>query len=274
MKRTIFTITILSVCLSGSVTFGIAPIGQPATNLQKGIWKLGADYSDTKIDLLAENTKDAVFFNEGIIEDFKINLILGKAGYGITDGWEVFAGFGTSKTDLCTEQKMQWGDSASIETDTFDLSSGTDYAAQIGTKLTLYERALFKAGVTCQYTWFSMSGTLTKEIYKDDTFFVKDDIDLDSSLTVLQIAPGVSYQLLYGVSVYGGPLFQRIDGKIDGKYNSEVFTGKGSVDIKEDSSFGGWVGLQADIDIYTSFNVEYQMTGSSSTIGLSLSSKF
>jgi hypothetical protein len=274
MKRTIFCITILSVCLSGSVTFGIAPIGQPATNLPKGSWKLGADYSDTKIDLLAENTKDAVFFNEGTIEDFKINLILGKAGYGITDGWEVFAGLGTSKTDLCTEQKIPWGDSASTQTDTFDLSSGSNYAAQIGTKLTLYERALLKAGVTCQYTWFSMSGTLTKEIYKDDFYIGKGDIDLDSSFTVLQIAPGVSYQLLYGVSVYGGPLFQWIDGKIDGKSNSAIIIGKGSTDIKEDSSYGGWIGLQSDIDIYTSFNVEYQITGSSSTIGLSLSSKF
>ena len=62
MKRTFFCITILSVCMSCSVTFGIAPISEPATNLEKGWWRLGADYSSTKMDLDLENIENLPFY--------------------------------------------------------------------------------------------------------------------------------------------------------------------------------------------------------------------
>jgi hypothetical protein len=276
MKRRIFCFAFILLCLSGSATFAIAPIGQPAASLRDHWLSLGVDYSHTDIDLKAENIKNTQIFTEGTIKDLKFDLILGKADACITDYWEVFAGVGAAKVgDFSSKRYGQYGDSNLVETDIFELGGDLNFAAQIGTKVTLYEKALFKAGILCQLTWLSFNETLQEDIYNNFGFITSGKANVDTDLLILQVAPGVSYQLFYGLSIYGGPLLQLVRGKVDGKGKTGTLAGfSGSADIREDSAFGGWVGLHADIDILTTFNVEYQATGSSNTIGLSLTSKF
>ena len=275
MKRNIFCIAILLVCASGSVTLAVAPIDQPASNLREGWLSLGADYSNTTIDLQIKNVDTGSLFTEGTAKDVKIDLILGKAGYGITNNWEVFAGFGAAKADLNYEGTEPHGDSGLIDTNKYDISGDTGFAAQIGTKYTLFEKALIRAGATLQLTWLSLPGTITKEQSTDSIFLNSGEGDIDTDLFVLQAAPGLSYQVSYGISIYGGPLFQWIFGTSDATGKTGLISKVSDhADIREDSVIGGWVGIHADIDAFTTVNVEYQMTGSSGTIGLGLMSKF
>lgn len=263
--------------MSSTVTFGIAPIGQPASNLRKGWLSGGIDFSHSEVDFITSNIDNMAYFTDGTLEDYKIDLLLGKAGYGIKNNWEVFAGLGFAKTDFGgkREEHEEWGDLSGIRHETFDGDGDLGHAFQIGTKATLYERALLKAGVMCQLTWLNMTGTLENTAYKDEIFISTGETELETDMMILQFAGGLSYQLSFGVSLYGGPLFQWIDGDITSSGQTGHFIGKsGSVDIEGDSSFGGWAGIKADIDIFTSLNLEYQMTGSSGTIGLSLTSKF
>lgn len=275
MKIKVLIVAFISLCFSSSVTFAITPLGQPAASLRDHWYGLGVEYSHTEIDLKAENVEGNSYLHDGTIEDVKIDLAMAKAGLCINNNWEVFAGLGAAKADLCDERTLPYGDSPALETDKFDLDGDVSFAALIGTKATLYEKALLKAGVSCQLSWLSLNGTLTKDLYRNDIFLSTGKADVDTDLFILQVAPGVSYQLFFGFSVYGGPLYQLIRGDIDAKGESGLLVKtSGSADIKEDSSFGGWAGLHADIDIFTSIDVEYQLTGSSNTIGVSLVSKF
>lgn len=282
MKRTLFCISIL-IFLSGSVAFGLAPIGEPTANLsQKGWWSLGIDYSMSEIDLDFEDSGATSVFPKETVEDFNFDLMLGKAGLGITDNWEVFVGLGTAKTDgFSDEQNDPWGDNTFYTQKTnynFDTCSG--YVAQIGTKYTFYEKALVKAGVACQFTWLNFSSTLNEEVFKvgqdgSNELVGTAQTDVDSDLYIIQIAPGISYEIAFGYSIYAGPLFQWVYGKAETKPSStQLLRTASEVDIKNDSRFGGWVGLRANIDPFISLNIEYQMTGSSSTIGFNLTSKF
>lgn len=277
MKRRVFYFTFILLCLSGSTTFAIAPVGQPTASLRDHWLGLGVDYSHSNLDLKVDNIQDTQTFTAGTIKDLKFDLVLGKASACITDYWEVFAGLGVVQAgDISSERTGQWGDSPYTETDVFNLSSDMGFAAQIGTKFTLYEKALLKAGILCQLTWLNYSQTLKEDVYNSkDGFITTGKADIDTDLLIFQVAPGASYQLFYGFSVYGGPLLQFIRGDINGKGKTGPFEGsKGSADIREKSAFGGWVGLHTNIDILTSFNVEYQVTSSSNTIGVSLTSKF
>ncbi len=277
MKRRVFYFTFILICLSASTTFAIAPIGQPAASLRDHWLSLGIDYSHSDIDLKFENIKDTSIFTDGTFENSKFDLVLAKAGFCIKDNWEVFAGVGAVKiADHSSTRLGKWGDSGLTETDKLELCSNINFAAQIGTKVTLYEKALLKAGISGQLTWLNLNETLQDDIYNSkDGFITNEKADINADLLIFQIAPGVSYQLFYGFSVYGGPLFQLIRGEVDSKSGSLQYAGlTGSADVKEDSAFGGWVGLHADIDILTTLNVEYQTTGSSNTLGVSLASKF
>ena len=271
--------------MSGSVTFGVAPVGQPSANIfQEGWWSLGGEYSMSEIDLDLENSSDTSFFTEKTIESLDINLMLGKAGYCLKDNWEVFVGFGTVDTSGIgkDETSEDWGNNPAYkQINSFEYDLGSGSAAQIGTKYTFYEKAQIKAGIACQLTWLNLSGTVEENVYKETQedgsreLSANDQTDVDSDLYIVQIAPGISYEVAFGYSIYGGPLFQWVTGKSETKSsNSLLFDTKTEYDVKNSASFGGWVGLRADIDAFISVSLDYQKVGSSSTIGLNLTSKF
>ena len=281
MKRTVLFITTL-ICLSGTFAFGIAPIGQPGSNLRKGWVGLGADVSISQIDLDVESNTSPSFFDKGTIDNLDINMILGKLSYGLKDNWEVFVGLGLAQTGSFDAEKTEpWGNNPLYkQKEVFNFEGDSGQAAQVGTKYTFYEKALVKAGVACQLTYLSSSGTLTEDVYQEDLngnrlFISTSEADVDSDLWIFQMAPGISYEVSFGYSIYGGPLFQWVNGSAKTKSKSgNAFRTSTDIDISNNSSFGAWVGLHADIDVFTSLNLEYQMTGSSSTIGLNLTTKF
>jgi hypothetical protein len=87
--------------------------------------------------------------------------------------------------------------------------------------------------------------------------------------TELQIAIGPSYT---GdrFCLYGGPFLHFINGDAEGTIAGIPVSG----DFEEDSNFGGFIGAQIEIAENTTFAVEYQMTGSAESVGLSMLWRF
>lgn len=255
----------------GSVAFGIAPIGKPTSDLQMGHWSVVFDYSHSEIDLKLNNIEGTSFFTGDKAENVKIDFALAKAGYGIADHWELFAGLGGAKANYQNTETKKAGDL--YETKKVDFDGDIGLAAQIGTRATFYENGPLAAGTLFQISWLTLNGT-----YKETTWNLISSNsgkgDLDADIFVVQLAPGASYKIKNNLVVYGGPLFQWItgDGNADGKSGSLI--GEcGSGDIKEDSSFGGWIGLQTGF-FEDLINIEFQTTGSSNTFGISIVSEF
>lgn len=102
----------------------------------------------------------------------------------------------------------------------------------------------------------------------------------------MHIAFGPTYQLTKSISLYGGPFFHFIDGRIKGKYNeSGVFAVMPTpisfdyrsdyrYDIDESSIFGGYLGAQIDVAKDISFNIEYQHTAFADALGMNLLWRF
>jgi len=133
MKIKVLIVAFISLCFSSSVTFAITPLGQPAASLRDHWYGLGVEYSHTEIDLKAENVEGNSYLHDGTIEDVKIDLAMAKAGLCINNNWEVFAGLGAAKADLCDERTLPYGDSPALETDKFDLD-GDGVAESPGTR--------------------------------------------------------------------------------------------------------------------------------------------
>ncbi len=273
-KRLLGSVVVI-ICLCGSASLGLTPMGQPTAGIEAGRWSLGADYSLSEVDLKLSNVKGTSFFTAGTADDVDMNFILGKLSYGLNQNWEVFVGLGTSKTDYEATASRQIG--LDTRTDKVTLDGDFGFAAQIGAKTTFYKDGPLSLGVLAQLTWSAMDGT-----YKDIEWIngVLDEWgegDLDADIYLIQVAPGASYQLMKNISVYGGPLFQWITGDGDAKITKGTsgFLGDtGSGDIKQDSVFGGWVGLNADIYKNLAGNIEFQATGGSTTIGVGLNLKY
>jgi hypothetical protein len=266
-----FSPVILLLSSFGSVALGIAPIGKPTSDLQMGHWSIVFDYSHSEIDLKLKNIEGTSFFTGDKAENVKIDFALAKAGYGIADHWELFAGLGGAKASFQDTESSQVGDL--IQTEKVDFDGDIGLAAQIGTRATFYENGPLAAGTLFQISWLTLDGT-----YKETTWTEISSNsgkgDLDADIFVVQLAPGASYKIKDNLVVYGGPLFQWItgDGNADGKSGS-LIGDSGSGDIREDSVFGGWIGLQAGF-FEDLINIEFQTTGSSNTFGISIVSEF
>jgi hypothetical protein len=267
-----FSIAILLLCLCGSVTVGIAPIGQPTSDLQMGHWSVVFDYSHSEIDLKLKNIEGTSFFIGDKAENLKIDFALAKAGYGIADHWELFAGLGGAKANYKETESTKIGDL--LETEKVDFDGDIGLAAQIGTRATFYKNGPLEAGTLLQISWLTLDGTYEETTWRNGIFNDSGKGDLDADIIIVQLAPGASYKIKDNLVVYGGPLLQWIngDGNADGK-NGSLIGESGSGNIKEDSLFGGWIGLQAGF-FQDLINIEFQSTGSSNTFGISIVSEF
>ena len=273
MNMRLFGTAILIMYLCSSVTLAIAPLGTPTSEIETGRWSIGADYSRSEIDLRLEDAQGTSFFTVNKAEKVRFDLVLGKIGYGICENWDVFVGLGASKAKY--KNVNSYMDAGSFEQELVDYESDTGFVTEVGTKTTFYEKDNLKIGGMVQLSWLNLDGTYKEASWTDGVFNDSGEGDLDADIIVVQAAPGLSYQLYENLSVYGGPFWQWIDGdgKADGKTGSASGEG-GKGDIKEDSSFGGWVGLKAELYKNLTCNVEFQATCSSNTLGIGIAAKF
>lgn len=169
------------------------------------------------------------------LEDIESFVYLANLGYGISDSWDIFLRLGL--TD--------------IEYEDFDGSS--EFAYGFGTKATFSQHDSMALGGLLQILWSEA----------DDTIL---GISTDIEYYEIQIAFGPTYDY-DGVSIYGGPFLHFVDGEVD-------YAGVLTTDIENDSEFGGYIGLNAELKENANWQIEIQFTGDAYAICTGLHWKF
>ena len=90
----------------------------------------------------------------------------------------------------------------------------------------------------------------------------------------IQVAFGPTFRPVDGVSIYGGPFFHIVTGKADLSGTISGIPATLSMDLEQESIFGGYVGAQIDIGEHVSLYVEGQFTGDASAVATGVALKF
>lgn len=158
----------------------------------------------------------------GTAEDVESLAYLANLGYGIADNYEAFIRLGLA--------------GITVEDPDKDFEGDNQFAYGFGIKGTFAEDDALTWGGLFQMDW---------------TKSEDGDVEIDSY--GIQIAAGPTYQM-EGMSLYGGPFLHFVGGDVSG-------TPDGTLDLEQESIFGGYVGAQFDIAENASWNIEYQTTG-------------
>jgi hypothetical protein len=264
---------LLIVGLSGSAAFALDPLGPPAANIEYRQFSIGAEFSHSNTDIELNNGiwiehLDGLFYDWGdavdlTVKDFKVDRTYIHLGYGITDNCEAFFRLGGSSA--------QFGDSLWLDSEKFD--SRAEPALGFGVKATFFENSNLKFGGLLQTNWAEFDGKLNASHWAASDFVEVDMVEV-------QIAAGITLMLSDRVSVYGGPFVHFIDGELEDTF-SEIDAGTGGLltsrylwDIKEDSTFGGYLGTQMELTENCSLNMEFQHTAAADAFGMGIIWRF
>jgi opacity protein-like surface antigen len=264
--------TMAIICISGPAAFAVGLMGPPSAGLKQQDFKIGADYSYTKMDLEFNNGKyveylDGWFDVSGPrsdlkLKDIKTNTVYVNIGYGVTDIFEVFLRLGGTNAEFSGTNFWSTGE---------EFDSNIDFAIGGGIKATFYEESKLKIGGLIQADWSDLDGAIRPKEWP-----VADDT-VQFDLAQVQIAVGPSYKLTDMISIYGGPFLHFVRGNWEDVYNYidvGLITSKNTWTVEEDSYFGIYIGTQMEITENSAFVIEYQYTSSVDTVGASIAVKF
>jgi hypothetical protein len=227
-KRMLIAVIVL---LFSGTALALSPMGSPRAGLTQGQFRAGAEYSYSDMDLDLEAV--------GSFDDVEIHFFGGNVGYGIQNNWEAFVRLGA------TDMEAQ------------DWDGGTEFAYGFGTKVTFVEGDTVDWGGLFQMTWIEGD---------DSGLFLLDGVlvaDPEVDGYEIQIAVGPTYKA-ENMRIYGGPFLHFIDADVD---LTVVGIGDVSLDLEEDSEFGGFVGAEFDIAINTIASIDFMFTGDAWGIG-------
>ena len=260
------------LCISGPAAFAVGLMGPPSAGLKQQDFKIGADYSYTKMDL-EFNDGEYVEYLDGWfdvsgprsdlkLKDIKTNTVYVNMGYGVTDIFEVFLRLGGTNAEFSGSNFWATGE---------EFDSNIDFAIGGGIKATFYEEGKLKIGGLIQADWSDLDGAIRPKEWP-----VADDT-VQFDLAQVQIAVGPSYKLTDMISIYGGPFLHFVRGDWEDVYNYidvGLITSKNTWTVEEDSYFGIYIGTQMEITENSAFVIEYQHTSSADTVGASIAVQF
>lgn len=275
MRRWILTAVSMS-CLAGGTIAAAAPFGPPRATVGAGKWAIGIDYARQKTEL-----KSFGLYREGYvadqwyckntkfeIKDLESNIILGKIEYGLRDSWDIFARVGVSDAtgDLVVPSVSSDGPPA---TSFFDggerlaIDSGFALAWGAGSKMTFAETGDIAWGTVVQMTWFKPAQSESSWTDPTDAEMgINATIDLQYWEIQLAAGPTVNLGALW---LYGGPFMYFAKGDLDvgGTWTDTGDQGpiQADHDLRDNSNFGGFAGLQWNLAENACFYVEGQFTG-------------
>jgi hypothetical protein len=269
----LLSLSLIIISLGSPHAFALDLMGPPSAEIEKGMFRAGAEYSFSKIDLDLIEGKATVFQNLAFldsgpydsltIDNLKVNTLYATIGYGILENYEVFLRMGTAHAEF--------GDSLWDDGEDFD--SNNNFAIGGGFKATFYKGFDWKVGGVFQVDWADLDGEV-----KSSSWTVPQPELVDISSTEMQIALGVTYLWSSRVSVYGGPFVHFISGDFDLKFtrifDSTFYTGKFSWQFNEGPTYGGYIGAQIKLLDNSYANVEYQQTSDAEFYGAGLMFKF
>jgi hypothetical protein len=264
-SKLLVSIVLVVVILSTSTVLALDPMGSPTASKKKGQLSAGAEYSYSEMDIKLNEGK---YTGGGILnsfksKDFRMNRVYANIGYGITNNWEAFLRLGSANASLKNNND-------------FRLTGDGDFAIGFGTKTTFFEKDKLKLGGLFQASWaHSDAEKFVNYTPYAASHMWSDEVHID--ITEIQIALGPCYQLLEGISLYGGPFIHIVDGNVDGKWHNlttGAFIGDESYDIDGTGRFGGYVGTQVEFAENISFSIEYQHTAAANALGMGLICRF
>jgi opacity protein-like surface antigen len=266
---------LIIVCLDEPAAFALSPMGPPTAGLKQEDFKIGADFSHSKMDLEFNDGKYVEYLDGWIdasgaesdlkLKDVEINTVYVNLGYGITDNFEVFLRLGGSNAKFNGSTFWPSGD---------DYDSNTDFAIGGGIKTTFFEEDKLKIGGLIQIGWSELDGAIRPKEWP-----VADDT-VQFDLIQVQIAVGPSYELTERILIYGGPFLHFVRGDWEDVYNQVdpvtggLLTSQLSWTVEEDSNFGAYIGTQMEIAENSSFMIEYQHTSAADAVGASVAVRF
>ena len=243
MNRVTFTICCVLLCAGQALA--LAPIGPPASDLEKGQVGIGFDYGNGEAEVIGKML-GLEFKGES-----EFDAYLGKIRFGIADGLEIFGRIGGAEIDG---------------------SRGLGYG--VGMKARIVESANIDWGFAGQITWAS---------YEDNGILPEFGVfwheEADFYAVQLALGPVVKVD---GFRFYGGPLLVWLEGDGDLDMIGGPLPSRFSFEVEKDVEVAGYVGLSVDLfgspdkDQAAScdLNVEYQFGKDWSLFGLGLSLKY
>lgn len=268
-------VAIMSVSASG-----VGFIGTPTAELDQGQWNVGFNYmySDMELDETKMTESWTDFDVVGTVvdsgsESFKIEIdnvktqrYYGTIGYGLTDSWEAYIQLGIADV----KAQIRDADDPGDDWDGFNFDN--DFAWGWGTKYTFHEQDNVCWGASLQMNWLDTSW----DIKTTDAFGTEEE-QMDFSTFDLIIAVGPTVDM-GGWDLYGGPFYYMLDGDLDFDGTETWPAGssiwKGSGDLEEDSSFGGFIGAQCMLMEKYCMTTELSFSGGGYAIGAGLSVPF
>ncbi|MFB0552301.1 MAG: hypothetical protein ACETWQ_03205 [Phycisphaerae bacterium] len=235
--KTVLYLLCVAVVLSGllsSSALALTPLGPPKAGLKQKQHNLGFVFASSEMNL-----KVSGYGLSETLPDIESNAYLVKAGYGLSDGCELYTLLGLadfSAEDFDGDSQLAWG---------------------FGTKFTVAQKNSVTWGGLFQMCSLSAEGSVSGDV----PGYGWQTIDLDVQLFDIQIAFGPTYTQ-ESFSIYGGPFLHFIEGDMD----VSLLGVTGTVDVEQESEFGGYIGAQFDLAESSSLFVEYQVTGDASAI--------
>lgn len=274
-KLHLLYVSLVIIALFAASTQALDPMGPPTASLQKGQISAGLEYSDTRMDIEAENGRIVEeLYQDGVlaqttvteigtfeIKNLKMHKTYANVGYGIRDNVEGFVRVGKMNTEFS-------GDFFSSASRDYNGDSGD--AIGLGAKVTLYEKDRLKLGGLLQMSWGSSEADWANATSTES-------ITLD--VFEMQVALGATYQATQKTEIYGGPFWHFIgfsgsdaDGRktLSNPSQGEEAISSADYDLDDIHNFGGYLGARIRLLKDTYCCVEYQHTPSAQAIGLSL----
>jgi len=235
--KTVLYLLCVAVVWSGlcsSSAQALTPLGPPKAGLKREQHSLGFVFASSEMDLEVSG-----YGLSETLPDIESKTYLARAGYGLSDGCELYTLVGLSDSSAegyNGSSELAWG---------------------FGAKFTVAEKDSVTWGGLFQMCSTSSEGSVSGDV----PGYGWQTIDLDIQLYDIQIAFGPTYTQ-EAFSIYGGPFLHFVDGDLEVSLLGE----SGTVDIEQESEFGGYVGSQFDLAESSSLFIEYQMTGDASAI--------
>jgi len=265
-KRKLVMAIVVVVGLFSSVTFAGGPLGPPKALAGRGKWLVDVEYAHENMDLKACGKREYLYLlTEGDwvpdyfrarIEDVRLNMFFGSLAYGLCDNWDVFVRVGAA------DAKDEVINEGSGEKYQFDGSYG--FAWGVGTRATFCQCGPWTFGAVGQVTWLNPGDDKVSWVNPADANdAISGKLKLD--WRQFQAGLGVTYQA-DGWWVYGGPCLYFVNGDFDFK-DTELYAGtpqylnKFEGDVREESEFGGWVGVGCDLPQNAKCYAEAQIYG-------------
>lgn len=261
MEKKLFHLAVVLIltAVAGSTALAIAPLGPPTAGLEQGQKRVAFEYGYREGDLEASGAKSSDWGDDVEVSS---SAFIANIGYGATESWEVYALLGAADIEIAGQES---GGPDPLFDGTYDPYFG------FGTKYTFRKEESLSWGAMFQMDWTYSDDD---EAFEFELDLFGTDIDVEVSYYEIIIAVGPTYEMNEKFRLYGGPFFYLLDGEYEVDVRKSDSGAKASVDLAEESQFGGYVGAEIDLTENAPIIVELQFTPDSWGFGAGIGWKF